>query len=357
MSNHESLRSECKAKVIEQKRFESIVDSFKSIKPILVFGDVGIDKYTYGEVSRISPEAPVPVLEVNKEWFKLGMAANISHNLETLGVSSTLCGIIGSDMRSPIFYKLLSEISLSKEGIVESSERPTVFKERITTKTQQICRVDYEKIINLTASEESSLKTILPKFAESHNQIIIEDYSKGLLSERILKYSIDLFKESRKLIAVDPGRKTPAIFYKGSTLLKPNLSEAKLIAESFGYRDVSKNSLQTIAEILVEKLSLEKLVITLGPDGMGILDTKDKKTNGKLTIVPTITTEVFDVSGAGDTAIAAIVASLAANATLEESAWIANIASGVVVGKHGTATVNKEELFDFYERFKKKCIM
>lgn len=335
--------------IISNERFNDITSKFKSLEPIIVVGDVGIDKYTFGEVKRISPEAPVPVLEVTKEWLKLGLAANISHNLNTLGVKSTLCGVVGNDNNANVFDNLLEDEHLNTWGIVRCSSRPTIFKERVTTNTQQICRIDYESSEAIDASTEQKLLQRVEGFAETHKAIIIEDYAKGTLTKDLIHALIKKFKDKGKLVAIDPGRSTPPLYYKGATLLKPNLSEARAMVENLGYNKEKK--LENMAKILVEKLDLQMLVITLGPDGMALLDTVNQP---DLKIIPTVANEVFDVSGAGDTAISVLTSSLIAGATLEEAAWIGNCASGVVVGKKGTATVNLEELYHFYQQLLKK---
>jgi rfaE bifunctional protein kinase chain/domain len=334
--------------LISLDRFTEITKKFHQLAPIIVVGDVGIDKYTFGEVRKISPEAPVPVLEVTKEWMKLGLAANISHNLNTLAVHSTLCGVVGEDNNANIFDTLLEDEKLNTWGIVRSGARPTIFKERVTTNTQQICRIDYESSDYIDESTENKLIDRLNEFSKSHAAVIIEDYAKGTLTQKVISYMISKFKAENKLVAVDPGRLTPPLFYKGANLLKPNLTEAKAMVESLGYKE---KKLETIAKILVEKLELDMLVITLGADGMALLDVKNQP---ELTIIPTVANEVFDVSGAGDTAISALTASLLAGASLEEAAWIGNCASGVVVAKKGTATVDLSELHHFYDELVKK---
>ena len=334
--------------LITLKRFTEITNKFNSIGPIVVVGDVGIDKYTFGEVKRISPEAPVPVLEVTKEWLKLGLAANISHNLKTLGVQSTLCGVVGEDNNANVFDTLLEDEKLNTWGIVRTNSRPTIFKERVTTNTQQICRIDYESSESINEETEKKLITRFNEFAKTHAAVIIEDYAKGSLTQNVIAHLIAKFKEEKKLVAVDPGRSTPPMFYKGANLLKPNLLEAKAMVASLGYKEVK---LEKMAEILVEKLQLDMLVITLGADGMALLDVKNRP---QLEIIPTVANEVFDVSGAGDTAISALTSSLLAGATLEEAAWIGNCASGVVVAKKGTATVDLKELHHFYDELVKK---
>ncbi len=334
--------------ILTQDKFQSIIGQFEKMKPILVVGDLGIDKYTYGEVKRISPEAPVPVLEVSKEWQKLGLAANVSDNLKSLGVASTLCGVIGDDTRANLVEHLLEERQLKTWGLVRDPSRHTTYKERVTTATQQICRVDYETKDAIDDETYRRVATRIQEFSAEHSGLIIEDYGKGLFSENLCQKIIKDFKEKNLLIAVDPSRSTPPHWYKGATLLKPNRQESYMMVEALGY--FKERNLETIAQLLVDKLDLEKVIITLGPDGMAMLDTK---LDGKLRIIPTAANEVFDVSGAGDTAIAAITSSLLAGATLEEAAWVGNCAAGVVVRKRGTALCTLEELKEYFQNLRK----
>lgn len=334
--------------LITQERFFELTNKFNTISPILVFGDVGIDKYTFGEVKKISPEAPVPVLEVTKEWLKLGLASNISHNLKTLGVGSTLCGVVGEDTNANIFETMLEDENLKTWGIVRSNQKPTTFKERVTTNTQQICRVDYESTEMINSETEQKLMARANEFLAQHSAVIIEDYAKGTLSEKLIQHLITSFKAEGKLVTVDPGKSTPPLFYKGANLVKPNLAEAKAMVASLGYKETK---IEKLTEILTDKLKVDMLVITLGGDGMALMDAKNNK---QMVIIPTVANEVFDVSGAGDTAISALTASLLAGATLEEAAWIGNCASGVVVGKKGTATVTLGELKEFLDHIHKK---
>lgn len=334
--------------LINEKRFLEITNQFKTLAPICVIGDVGIDKYTYGEVRKISPEAPVPVLEVRKEWLKLGLAANISHNLQTLEINSTLCGVIGDDAHANVFENLLEESGLKIWGLVRDATRPTIYKERVTTNVQQICRIDYEVLTPISSEIEKQLVLKNHDFFDQHQALIIEDYAKGTLTQSLIRTCMDKYKEAKKIVAVDPGSSTPPLFYKGATLLKPNFKEANLMVQSLGYQE---KDLEVMARLLVDKLELEKLVITLGGEGMAMIDTL---TDGQLKIIPTVANEVFDVSGAGDTAISLLTAALLAGASLEEAAWIGNCGSGVVVGKKGTATVSLLELQDFHQNLLRK---
>ncbi len=334
--------------ILTQEKFEKIINNFQTLKPILVVGDLGVDKYTFGEVKRISPEAPVPVLEVQKEWNKLGLAANVSDNLKSLEVASTLCGVIGDDSRANLVESLLEERGLKTWGLVRDASRHTTYKERVTTATQQICRVDYETKDSISDDISRRIGSRINEFSETHSGVIIEDYGKGLFSESLCQKIISDFKAKNLLVAVDPSRSTPPMWYKGATLLKPNRQESHMMVEALGY--FKERKLETIAKILVDKLQLEKVIITLSADGMAILDTK---LGGELKIIPTAANEVFDVSGAGDTTIAALSSALLTGATLEEAAWVGNCAAGVVVRKRGTALCSKEELREYFGNLRK----
>ena len=330
--------------MISSERFSTIINEFNKINPILVIGDIGVDKYSKGEVNRISPEAPVPIVEVFEEWNKLGLAANVSDNLQSLGVKTTICGVIGNDTNGNTLENLLEEHKLSTWGVVRCDERMTTFKERVVTDVQQVCRIDYETKKSLATETLDRVIHRISEFIDEHSAVILEDYGKGLFCEDFSKKIISLAKDHGKFIAVDPSRITNPRYYYGVDLLKPNKIESEIMVKSLGYNEKDLNK---ISEILLDKLSIGKLIITLGSEGMAITDKVDG--DGITKNIPTVAREVFDVSGAGDTAISTIIAAISSGATLEEAAWLGNCASGVVVGKKGTALVNQTELKQFYD--------
>jgi len=334
--------------ILTQDKFNQLISHFSQLKPVLVIGDLGVDKYTFGEVKRISPEAPVPILEVSKEWDKLGLAANVSDNLKSLNVASTICGIVGEDSRANLVEHLLEERGLKTWGIVRDRSRMTTYKERVTTATQQICRVDYETKDQIDEETSKRVFSRIQDFSLNHSGIILEDYGKGLFTQDLCQRVIAMSHEKKIFLAVDPSRSTPPMWYKGASLLKPNKVESQMMVEALGY--FKERNLENIAKILVDKLGLNKIIITLGADGMAMLDTAS---DGKLKLIPTAANEVFDVSGAGDTAIAAITASLLSGASLEEAAWVGNCAAGVVVRKRGTALCSMEELSEYFTNLRK----
>lgn len=223
--------------MINSKRFQEVITNFSKLDPVLVVGDIGVDKYTKGNVRRISPEAPVPVVEVFEQWNKLGLAANVSDNLQSLGIESTLCGVVGKDINGNTLEDLLEESNLSTWGIVRCADRMTTFKERVVTTTQQICRVDYETTTNLSQVAQKSLLHRASELIEKHSTVILEDYGKGLFCQDFTAKMIKLAKDHNKTIAADPSRITNPEFYKGVTLLKPNKIESEMMAHHLGYTE------------------------------------------------------------------------------------------------------------------------
>ena len=335
--------------IISSARFQEIINNFQRVEDILVLGDVGLDYYVYGNVDRISPEAPVPVLRVTREEKKLGMAANICHNIYSLGAKSSLVSIIGDDQRGQSLQKMMNTEGVDLSNLVVAKDVTTISKERILTNRQQICRVDYED--ETPSFSSKNLKLVKDAFEKKIDQVkyvIFEDYSKGLFTEESTKDFIHIANSHQKFSAVDPGRGKPAHFYRGATLLKPNLQEARELTHSLGY---SEPNVKDMVEILADKLEIKMLAITLGHEGMVLFDSTQ---GSDVSIIPTVASEVFDVSGAGDTVIGTMVMCLSSGATLVEAGRIANIAAGIVVSKSGTATVSVNELSEYYEFLKQK---
>tara|TARA_B100000925_G_scaffold230038_1_gene178613 strand:- start:3623 stop:4630 length:1008 start_codon:yes stop_codon:yes gene_type:complete len=319
------------------------VKAISSSKKLLTVGDVGIDKYIYGEVNRISPEAPVPVLRVTKEEKKLGMSANICNNLNTLGVKNSLISIIGNDFNGELLKSLLTKDSTETKFIVTDENSTTISKDRVLTSVQQICRIDYEgEFFDYDKRSFVNLYKNFEKALSEHDGVILEDYSKGVLNSESIQRLIHLCRERQVFVAVDPGKGKPAHLYQGASLLKPNYVEAKELVHSMGYEQCP---IEKMGEILIDKLSLDQVVITLGAEGMAMWD-KESGFNK----IPTVAQEVFDVSGAGDTVISVITAGIVNGLSLLDSCWIANLAAGVVVSKKGTAVVTKEEILKLFNK-------
>lgn len=308
-------------------------------KRILVIGDVGVDEYVMGAVKRISPEAPVPVLEVEAEDKRLGLAANVAQNVVSLGGQVRLVSVIGSDTGAEILQSLLQKSGVSFEYLVKDSQRPTTRKTRVMTGQHHLVRVDHEIRKNISApSEEKLLKVIEQSLSES-DVVVLEDYAKGLLSQSLVEKIVQLTKKQNKFLMVDPHQTKFADFYKGVDLIKPNYNEALALTQV--HEEAIEDSAERVLHVgktLQSMTGAKQVVLTQGQDGMTIFSQND------VTRVPTFAKKVFDVTGAGDTVIAALALGVAAGLPLSEACMIANFAAGVVVGKIGCVPCELSEL-------------
>lgn len=309
-------------------------------KKVLVLGDIGVDRYTIGTVERISPEAPVPIVLVQEEKLKLGLAANVADNLRVLGGVPLLVGVIGQDRAGEDFRRMLKGSRISAAHLVEDEERRTIVKERIVSDRQQLLRVDYENSNIVSQEVEARLFAQIEKLLQDADALIIEDYAKGMVTERLAQRVIALAQENGKIAAVDPNLKTPAAYYKGASLLTPNTKEAERLS---GIQIEDTQSLCEAGSRILQATESEFLVITRGKDGMALF----RRGTAEVCLIPTYAREVYDVSGAGDTVISVLVLALVAGGTLEEAAVLGNLAAGVEVGKRGTATVSPDEIREF----------
>jgi len=312
------------------KRMKGIVRNFQR-KRVLVLGDVMLDKYIWGNVSRISPEAPVPVVEVIKSTFCLGGAGNVHHNLESLGASSLLVGVVGEDAEGRWIKKHVAEC----RGIFTVERRPTTVKTRIIAHHQQVVRVDQEKKKPIPAGVEDKILHFLQK--ENYEGIIISDYNKGIVTKSLMSRTLTYAKEQRVSVFVDPKVENFS-FFSPVTLITPNHFEAEKIVHHPCQRE---SEIERAGREILSKIEALYLIIKRGEEGMSIFEKKRKPVH-----IPTIAREVFDVTGAGDTVIATAALSLLAGATIHEAAVLSNAAAGIVVGKIGTATVTPEELIE-----------
>lgn len=303
---------------------------------ILVIGDLMVDQYIWGKVNRISPEAPVPVVEVTDENLLLGGAANVACNVMSLGGKVYIAGTIGRDDMGKILINKLEETGLNTDGVVIDGNRHTTVKTRVIAHNQQVVRFDKEVKSDISGSTMSLIidyvKTRLPEI----KGIIISDYSKGLITRALIRKIVELAK-SKAFIAVDP-KIGHFDFYRGVDLITPNKNEA-----SFGSGiDIKDDkTLSSAGNMLLKKMKCKAVIITRGDEGMTLFEKSRKPTH-----IPTCSREVYDVSGAGDTVIAALTLSHSAGAKLKEAAVVANHAAGVVVGKIGTAVATREEVLE-----------
>ncbi|MBI4685284.1 MAG: D-glycero-beta-D-manno-heptose-7-phosphate kinase [Nitrospirae bacterium] len=311
--------------------FTDILATFKE-KKILVIGDLVLDRYVWGKVNRISPEAPVPIVEVTHENFLLGGAANVAHNIVSLGGHVTVVGIIGSDRGGDILKKILDE-----KGIlccVFDDKRPTIVKTRVIAHNQQVVRFDREDNKKVEGKTFDMLVESIKKAIQEHDAVIISDYKKGVISSELISEVIKAARPKKKFVAVDP--KTGHFHcYKNVSLITPNLMEA---SHGSGIEIKDEKSLIKAGKTLLKKLSCKAVLITRGEEGMSLFE-KNNFVN-----IPTVARHVYDVTGAGDTVIAAFTLAYASGATLEEAALIANHAAGIVVGEVGTAVTTPAKI-------------
>ena len=303
---------------------------------ILVLGDIMADEYIWGSVSRLSPEAPVPVVEVKAESVRLGGAGNVAANVRSLGGAAILVGVVGND---PVGERLIDQLEaagIKSDGVLVDRTRPTTVKTRVIAGSQQVVRFDRESVLDLSKEvTERLLEAATERLGEA-DALVISDYAKGVMSTRVARQILPLARRRKKIIVVDP--KVPHLpLYKGATVVTPNHHEA-LAAARPALR--GRQDLVAAGREMFRKLDVGGVVVTRGDQGMSVFE------NGRVTHIPAVGKEVYDVTGAGDTVIAALGLALAAGASLREAAIIANHAAGVVVGKVGTATVSQRELLN-----------
>lgn len=312
-----------------------LIKSFPGQK-ILVIGDLILDKYLWCEIDRISPEAPVPIALVKSASLVLGGAANVANNLASLGAAVDLVGLVGDDESGRLLRQQLLARNISSAGSLVDPTRPTIVKERVMCGTHQSLRIDQEDTKDISPPEEERILRYIIGCLDMVKVIIFSDYAKGLISEKLAQSIIGLARQKSIKVLADP---TPHTFQKfiNSYLIKPNKKEAESIAQEKFNEDYS--NLASIGKKIKNKLN-SNLVITLGKDGVAVFD------GSEVSLLPTSAREVYDVSGAGDTTIAALALALASGASLKEATAIGNYCAGVVVSKLGTAVCSLEELLE-----------
>ncbi len=322
--------------LVKKNRVTGIVNKFQKSK-VIVMGDIMLDRYLWGSVERISPEAPVPVVHVEKETNNLGGAANVAANVHALGAAPLLIGVIGDDQYAGGFKKNLRSKKLPISGLVVDPKRPTTVKTRIVAHSQQIVRVDREDSKEIGSELVGKLLAKVKKHLGQTDGIIISDYGKGIITSALLSELIPLARAEGKFIAVDP-KEVHFRNYTNVSIITPNHHEAGFIS---GKRITSDKILNKVGWDLLKALSLESLLITRGEKGMALFE-KD----GRLTEIPAEAKTVYDVTGAGDTVIAVLTVARTAGASMKEAAYMANVAAGLAVAQFGTAKVTKDELLE-----------
>ncbi|MDD5506232.1 MAG: D-glycero-beta-D-manno-heptose-7-phosphate kinase [Candidatus Omnitrophica bacterium] len=334
------------------KNLKKIIERFNKAK-ILVVGDLILDQYIWGDVERISPEAPVPVVCANKRNYVPGGAANVANNISALGAKVSLCGVLGDgkDPATEMFQREAKKLGIDTKGVFFEEGRKTTLKTRIIAGHQQVVRVDWEDVHNISQNIKKIIFKYLGDNIRNFDAVIIEDYGKGLLDRELTADIIKNAKCFKKIVTVDP-KENNFDCYKHATCITPNRKETQNAIRYLKMNDrgnlfkIYKETLFTDSEIMnagekiLEYLQLESLLVTLGEGGMWLFE-KDRNK-----CIPTVAQEVFDVSGAGDTVISSFTLALCAGASKLEAAHIANFAAGIVVGKLGTAVTNSRELLE-----------
>lgn len=323
-------------KNLNKTRVKEIFKSFAG-KKIAVIGDIMLDRYFWGSVTRVSPEAPVPVIDLEHETFHLGGAANVASNLNSLGIKSILCGIIGDDNSAEMFEQICMDRGIDPSGLYKDSNRPTTVKTRIIGNNQQIVRLDREVRDVINAAGEKHILETLAEHSDLEG-IIFGDYDKGALSSKLIKDVLKYAKSHNIGVYVDP--KFDNFFaYKGVTAFKPNKKEA---AQALKVNIKTDEDVKIAGGLLLEKLQCENVLLTLGDKGMMLFES-----SGNIHHVDTKARLVSDVSGAGDTVIATLAACKSGGASMVEAATIANIAAGYVCGEPGIVSVTKDDILSY----------
>ena len=306
-------------------------------KRILVIGDLMLDRFVWGSVSRISPEAPVPVVEVRKETTCLGGAANVAANIRALGGIPIPVGIIGDDFEGRRLRHEFRLLGSPVAGLVADRSRATSVKTRIIAHHQQVCRTDREDRTPTSPAVHRRVVSRFRKMLQSCAAVVVSDYAKGLISPLLLKEILPMARASGKIVCVDPKLKDLGL-YRPATVITPNTLEAE---RASGVTISNRRDLLRAGRKILRSLRVDYLLITRGEEGMALF----QKASG-VTHIPTVAREVFDVTGAGDTVISTLTLGLVAGLPILQAAVLANIAAGIVVGKLGTATVTPDELTD-----------
>ena len=308
---------------------------------VAVVGDVGLDEYLTGDVRRISPEAPVPVVEVKDRGFRVGLAANVAQNIHSLGGSSILVGLVGKDDSAQTLQSLLKSSGVPAQHLVVDELRPTTRKVRVMSGQHHVVRVDFEEKKFLSKKNEEDFIRVIESQIGDCIGLILQDYGKGVLSENLCQKIIGICKKKNKKVVVDPHRTTPISYYRGADLIKPNRDEA-FILSGLNVDDLhlDDKTLTRVGRAIQEKANCKNLIITQGKDGVTFFQDE------KMTTIPTLPRQVYDVTGAGDTYLAAFCLAWFADFDPIAAAVMANYAAGVVVGKIGSVPCSKAELLE-----------
>lgn len=318
----------------DASRLEILLKGFGG-RRIAVVGDLMLDRYVWGTVARISPEAPVPVVEIDNESTRLGGAANVANNIASLGGVPVMIGVCGSDDGGIMLRKTVEDLGYATDGILTDTGRPTTVKTRVIAHNQHVVRIDHEVKGDISTDIERRIAEFLGGTIKGIDGIILQDYNKGVLTKGLIRRLTEMANLAGVIVTVDP--KFNNFFeYKGVTVFKPNRKETE---EALGIRMNSQPHIDEAGRTLLERLRSKSVLLTLGERGMALFES-----DGSSSVVPTKARHVADVSGAGDTVIATMTMALASGASHKEAAALANYAGGIVCGEVGIVPVNKEQL-------------
>ena len=312
------------------------ISKFKDVR-IMVIGDLMVDEYIWGSVSRISPEAPVPVVSVTSESLRLGGAGNVVNNIQALGGKVWLGGVVGNDEMGRKVTNDLRKMNVGTQGVIVEADRITTVKTRIVAHHQQVVRYDREVVQAIQPENVKQILRLLEERLDELDAVLISDYGKGVICAPLMERVRSLTLRAGKILAVDPKVKNIPLFQQ-VTIITPNHYEA---AEAAGRWIQNEEDLLAVGRTLLERLQAKSVLITRGERGMTLF-----QEGGEVTDIPTVAKEVFDVTGAGDTVISVLTLALAAGASAKEAAMLSNYAAGIVVGEVGTATLKASELED-----------
>jgi D-beta-D-heptose 7-phosphate kinase/D-beta-D-heptose 1-phosphate adenosyltransferase len=313
---------------------QSLVDRFAG-RRLLVLGDLMLDHYLWGHCERISPEAPVPVVEVQKESSSLGGAGNVAANLTALAAEPVLVGLVGDDERAQKLFEAFAARGVDTRAIVRDGSRPTTMKTRIIAHSQQVVRADWESRADVEGPALQALLATLERELPRCHGLIVSDYGKGVVTRPVLEKALALARAKKLRVSVDP-KESHIDSYRSVSILTPNQHEAGYV---MGQRITDEASLLHVGWGLQKRLDADAVLVTRGPDGMSLFER-----TGRATHLPTVAREVFDVTGAGDTVVSVVALALAAGADYPEACYLANHAAGVVIREVGTATCSPGEL-------------
>ena len=301
---------------------------------VLVIGDLMLDHYLWGTVQRISPEAPVPVVNVTSESVRLGGAANVVHNVVTLGGRATVCGVVGEDEAGRRLLEELARLGVDSSGI-GIEERPTIRKTRVIAHNQQVVRFDQESKTGISLKSQRKILDFVSRRSPETDVVVLSDYAKGVIGPELVGEILSIARRQELPVIVDP-KVQHMDLYRGVTIITPNHLEA---SQASGIEIDGEESLRAAGRALLKRLEVTAVLVTRGEQGMSLFEANDR-----LTHIPTVAKQVYDVTGAGDTVVSTLALCIAAGANLGDAARVANHAAGIVVGMIGTAVVHKEAL-------------